>query len=400
MLYKGDLFNEVLALEDKLKDNYSDRSLSKLKEDITMYFGYMTNTLRHDDKNEGMAFVILQNMSHNTRSILDVEDFRRVLNNYFRGYKNFDNIYSYTANKFIKEKVYEYYLADVSNNMQIRKSNKTQMVINKIAYDGDSNKYDDYMKFLSSPTEFKHSLKPLFAFDYYAADGSNNNINTNLDNFYSYYLDKYNKNLNENLDKKYQRFAEMFLTLDNVSIKDFCLDHHIRVDYLKKYLSKLKVCYNSAVIDNELAKKIVDMILNGVSEEDGSKHTFDSLDYYKLTHEPMRELIPFVRKNKDISIEDRNSIIKFINSNKNELLSKSDIRSILKSSTIINVKLDSNGRKISGRVIDEGEKLGILDYLNKENIPITLTTYRDAFNRYKNDKLPIDLESAKSFTLN
>ena len=131
MLYKGDLFNEILALEDKLKDNYSDRSLSKLKEDITMYFGYMTNTLRHDDKNEGMAFVILQNMSHNTRSILDVEDFRRVLNNYFRGYKNFDNIYSYTANKFIKEKVYEYYLADVSNNMQIRKSSKTQMVINK-----------------------------------------------------------------------------------------------------------------------------------------------------------------------------------------------------------------------------------------------------------------------------
>lgn len=87
-------------------------------------------------------------------------------------------------------------------------------------------------------------------------------------------------------------------------------------------------------------------------------------------------------KDSTLSKSDYLIIRKFLSSNQN--LEPLDIKQIMSTSLEVNAKKDEDNIPIpgSGRIITNLEKIGIVQFLENNNIPLTKKIYNLALNRY------------------
>lgn len=135
-----------------------------------------------------------------------------------------------------------------------------------------------------------------------------------------------------------------------------------------------------------ILKDIAKLIKEGIKLEDGSYREFDMIDLYLYTKLEFNQIRPAINES-SLSIEEAKIIRDFLRNNKE--YKPLIIEQELKTRTIINPERDKFGNYIegSGRIITEEEKLSILDWLLKNNIPQDNLMYKAAFKRFKKDKL-------------
>lgn len=236
---------------------------------------------------------------------------------------------------------------------------------------------------------------------------------------YSQTCDELNDKINiyadyKKLHKKEKRAEEIFpfakdvvtqyISSSEKSISDFCHTHKIDENDFKKYLDAVeimdpdlydqysdkgakntKASYTKLVaIVNDLAFKIE----NGVTLDIGKKRAYDVVDYYSEIHTD-----PSTIKNVSKKVLDNDKyllVARFFAKNKIGIKERPlYVKATLEGIDEIDCQRDKNGFPISGtgRLITETEKLGIIDYLRKNNVPLTDRTYGVARKRYLNNQL-------------
>lgn len=197
------------------------------------------------------------------------------------------------------------------------------------------------------------------------------------------------------------RARQMIEDFNNItaSIRDYCQLNNIPLDTFKQSLSLLckydPESYNDYLVALEEKeatnfnnnKSIVEQLLvylkNGVIQENGTKRPFDLLDYYFMTTSTLEALSHCIEyKDSTLSENDYHIVRKFLSENKGlELL---DVNQIMNTTLEVNAKRDENDIPIagSGRIITNIEKEGVIEFLENNNIPLTVKVYNLALNRY------------------
>ncbi|MGN0973531.1 MAG: hypothetical protein ACI4OT_02180 [Bacilli bacterium] len=212
---------------------------------------------------------------------------------------------------------------------------------------------------------------------------------------------EHNKFIAKNLDSA-RELVNNFIT-SNMTISDFCKKMNIDVKDFKKSVSIIQEADNELYEDyskkiesiqsknyktilNEV-NKLVDNIKKGVTNNLGQTRDYDAIDFYldiKVSPKTINDSA------KILSSTDYVVLRKFLS--ENHLLEKNtpfSLKPVLEEKTEINCARDKDGIPIAGtgRVIEESEKLAIVDFLKNNNIPINKRTYNVAFKRYINDDL-------------
>lgn len=187
------------------------------------------------------------------------------------------------------------------------------------------------------------------------------------------------------------------------SIKKFCKRKHIPQELFKKDILIVKK-YNPKLYEKfinivkvqheqkkanalEFLNNLIDKLKNGILLEDGSKREFDIIDYHSITNLKFNNLLSLTKKL--INEEDAKIIRKFIR--KYYYGKRIRKNSILEEKNIILL----NGDKYEVTVEDKNY---ILSYLEKNEIPLLLSTYSAALKRYFSDGLP-ELENKKIYKI-
>lgn len=205
-------------------------------------------------------------------------------------------------------------------------------------------------------------------------------IDSNFKSVKSYLIDYNSKG------KKYVNYEE-------VNIEDF----QKYVDLVKEYDEYVSLMYEVRInqiseksypIINLIIDDIVNKIKNGVLEN-GKVRNFDPLDYFSETRFDCR----FVLRNlKERNIDGFWKCKKFFERyGYNQKIDKIS-NNILNERMIVNVELDRNNKPIPGTGIEITKeiKYGVIDYLEKNNIPLYDIVYYAALKRYINNMLNID----------
>lgn len=212
---------------------------------------------------------------------------------------------------------------------------------------------------------------------------------------------EHNKFIEENLDSA-RKMVNNFIS-SNMNISEFCknmnideksfkkavgivkeVDNDLYEDYFKRIESIQIKSYQSIL--NEV-NKLVDNIKKGVTNDAGQTRNYDAIDFYLDINVSPKTINDSA---KVLSSSDYYILRKFLG--ENHLLEKKSpfsLKPILEERTEINCARDKDGLPIAGtgRVIEESEKLAIVDFLKNNNIPINKRTYNTAFKRYINDDL-------------
>ena len=145
-------------------------------------------------------------------------------------------------------------------------------------------------------------------------------------------------------------------------------------------------------------KELLEHLDNGIIEPNGNKRNFDILDYYIFSKGMSpSEFIGNLEKN--ISLNDMRKVKQFFGYNNiGENLSEYYIKQIMATKDEVNLRRNEEGMPIpgTGRVITTEEKMGIIDYLLSNNIPLTTKLYALAMKRYMDDELEIELGKNKT----
>lgn len=141
--------------------------------------------------------------------------------------------------------------------------------------------------------------------------------------------------------------------------------------------------------------KIINLIENGVMQENGTTREFDVIDYYNTTTMTPEAFLSntSMLENSYYSTIAKRYVKKHLSGEK---LMPCQINTILKEKLEINCKEDANGHLMvgSGRLIERAEKASIMEYLVSRNIPLTHRTYASAFGRLRNN-IPFEQEETK-----
>ncbi|MBR2828536.1 MAG: hypothetical protein IKE70_04835 [Bacilli bacterium] len=198
-----------------------------------------------------------------------------------------------------------------------------------------------------------------------------------------------------------------FLQSDCKNLEEFCLNLNITVSKFKTILKlfsdddslKKKVLEKIEILNqNELnfylniGNHVLDKVKNGMGYR-----CFDLVDYYQITDIPLDKLFQKIKK--ALCVDDVKLFGKFLSQYQNaKIMNDRGIQTLLDSRQVVGVKVDSDGKSIpnSGREITLDEKLFLLDYLKKNNIPFYDDVYRVALSRYLDHTLEEEKENIRS----
>lgn len=185
------------------------------------------------------------------------------------------------------------------------------------------------------------------------------------------------------------------------SIGDYCKLNNLPLETFKKSLSILQKHdpesydrYLVALEEKEeknfnnnkgIAEQLLVYLKEGIMQEDGTKRPFDLLDYYFMTTSTIEALSHCIEyKDSTFSKSDYLILRRFLSSSSHAELEPLDTKQLMDTSLEINTKKDENNLPIpgSGRIISNMEKLGIIQFLQNNNIPLTKKVYNLALNRY------------------
>lgn len=198
-----------------------------------------------------------------------------------------------------------------------------------------------------------------------------------------------------------------FLKSNCKSLEEFCLNSNMTVSKFKTLLKlfsdedslKIRVLEKQEKLiqmEHQLHLSIGNQVLNKIKNGMGYRY-FDLLDYYEITDIPLEQLFKIIKK--DLCVDDVKLYGVFLSQYQNaKLMNERVIQNLLDSRQVIGVKVDSDGKTIpnTGREITLEEKLFLLDYLKKHNIPFYDEAYRVALSRYLDHTLEEEKENIKS----
>ena len=198
-----------------------------------------------------------------------------------------------------------------------------------------------------------------------------------------------------------------FLKSNCKSLEEFCLNSNMTVSKFKTLLKlfsdedslKIRVLEKGDKLnqmEHQMHLTIGIQVLNKMKNGMGYRD-FDLLDYYEITDIPLEQLFKKIKK--DLCVDDVKLYGLFLSQYQNaKLMNERVIQNLLDSKQVIGVKVDSDGKTISnsGREITLEEKLFLLDYLKKKNIPFYDEAYRVALSRYLDHTLEEEKETIRS----
>ena len=175
---------------------------------------------------------------------------------------------------------------------------------------------------------------------------------------------------------EYLRKENISLPMFNKAL-EFCRENN--PDLVKEYNEKLYKLSQERfypVVNN--AKDIINYILNGYDDPDGSHRDFEYLDYKLLTKMTIDEFIKFIKEKHLINNPDESRIVlRWLNAKKNIVpLYYKDIK---------NMTYIIGGVQVSDEVKDS-----IVNYLKANGINNDARAFNQALTRYMNGKLTID----------
>lgn len=204
-----------------------------------------------------------------------------------------------------------------------------------------------------------------------------------------------------------------FCNSEEESIEDFCRDYNIRKTRLKYYEELLssrkdpiylqyknkidKINRQNYKYKKDISRRIIESIKSGVIVNDEVKE-FDIIDYYFITKFSPKKLFQFIKS--EFDIDDIKCYVKFYSNYSNSsLLNERKLNILLDSREVFGIKMNDDGVAIpnSGREVTLEEKLYILDYLKKNDIPLYDDVYRIALQRYVTNTLENKDDSKKLF---
>lgn len=208
----------------------------------------------------------------------------------------------------------------------------------------------------------------------------------------------------ENMPKA-EKYINMFINQEVITKKDFCKstklnlsDFEAFVELVKnnnkelyeKYLQKIKFEANQRYLDFIFQiNEVIELIKNGVIEENGNVREFNLLDYYliiKLNNETVFDIGKKVLDNQEMNL-----LRKFIGKNSTNVIfyDSINLKKLLDEKVEINCQKDKKGFPIpgTGKIITREEKQSIIDYLMENRVPLNSKTYDIALKRYLNGNL-------------
>ena len=219
------------------------------------------------------------------------------------------------------------------------------------------------------------------------------------------------KKINE-LDKAREIIGRFLLDRD-LSVDEYCKNNGVSINKFKNIVKLLKDYndpfyhkYNDKI--NYLKEKehkllisigseVLNKVKSGVIVNDEVKE-FDLVDYYLLTDIPLKNVFAAIKN--DFNIDDIKRFGRFYSPySKSKELNERTINILLDSKEVFGVEVDGEGNPIknSGREVSLEEKLYVLDYLKKNNIPLLDDTYRIALIRYLNGTLEDNKNNSKKY---
>lgn len=189
--------------------------------------------------------------------------------------------------------------------------------------------------------------------------------------------------------EKYRKIILDYINGGYYSIKDYCSKNNIEVPMFNSIVEiisiKDKELYeqyrkvaekHSVVRYAELMRRmtgIINMIDNGITDDDKNTRKFDILDYYRMTSLPYSEI--FEATKKGLTADQAKSFKKFADENK--IVPFQNIKE-----EVLEAKLIRNGKEISF-----SEKEIILKYLKKNGIPVSYRTFSTCLSRNLHESL-------------
>lgn len=161
--------------------------------------------------------------------------------------------------------------------------------------------------------------------------------------------------------------------------RQFRLLKDVEPDLYNKYLAIGEINSKKAFSTlMNISKSLIDGIINGVEEADGSIRQFDVIDYYQRCMFPMDKIRDFVSKANEISNSGKAALYRFIAKNKNMTLIKPQV--IRNMEIYLGGRIES-GKIVGGRVMSEEEKEMIFNFLKENRVPLTMYTFNLAKDR-------------------
>ena len=178
------------------------------------------------------------------------------------------------------------------------------------------------------------------------------------------------------------------LTLDEIDSKINLLKEDFPDIYIKVY-NRMDLIQKNTVDDK------IEIIIPFVKRL--TKERLDIVDFYLETNLDLKEAVALCKASKKVGNREKGAFNKFFHRycDNNHLLSEQELEQLYLTKTEIDTKKDKNGVPIpgTGRFIEDDEISMLLSYLEKNNIPITKSTYRAIFVKYINKN--IDFEEHK-----
>lgn len=240
------------------------------------------------------------------------------------------------------------------------------------------NLYDLSLTLFGSSEQYQDCLKELF-------DKVNNSIGKDFEPVVVKYQKDELQYIMETVD------FQSFLTSNCKSIKEYCERKNIDISLFKKGLLCLKDQVLLRQIEEKKQKlatirfapiaskidKIVEYIMNGIQLDDNTTREFDYLDYKLMTKLEFNDFKKIACKCADANIV--RAVSKFIG--KNNKNSKTNVRSILQTQTIVGYGTDKEHE------ITEEEKLATIEFLKHNHLisnngTVDSKIYNIALKRY------------------
>lgn len=192
------------------------------------------------------------------------------------------------------------------------------------------------------------------------------------------YLEEY-----EQTSILFDKFASNLQMNPEECRKQFRLLKDFEPDLYNKYLAIGEINSKKAFSTlMNISKSLVDGIINGVEEADGSIRQFDIIDYYQRCMFPMDKIKDFVSKTNEISNSGKAALYRFIAKNKNMTLIKA--QAIRNMEIYLGGKIEG-GKIVGGRVMSEEEKEMIFNFLKENKVPLSMYTFNLARDRLLKD---------------
>ena len=197
-------------------------------------------------------------------------------------------------------------------------------------------------------------------------------------------------------------------------IEDFCKKNNIERNVFSDYVVLLKEVdenlFNlyASKVENSKKRRYAKIVANinliikylktGI-EEYGVIRPFDVVDYFMVTNLSFQDILKLSKS--VLSQSDYALLRKFISQNTIVFSNNVNlVNQILSEKVVVKYEKDKKGVPIPGSevIFSNEDKLMLIDYLKRNNVPINLKTYGIVFRRYRNGLLNLETEEIDKFS--